>query len=55
MKPATQVQILNESVYVSFYANALGKGMNSFVFCTSMGKNSADKEEEKWTQVSITL
>ena len=31
-------QILDKAVYVSLYANALGKGMNLSVLPTSMGK-----------------
>ena len=35
---ATQVQIRDKAVYVSFHANSLGKGMNPYLFPPFIGK-----------------
>ena len=53
MISTTQVQILDEPVYVSFRANALWKGMHGFLFFPAMSKRigqtglfSFDKEKK---------
>ena len=33
-----QIQILNDAVSISQYANALGKGMNLSLFTSAMGR-----------------
>ena len=38
MDLATQVQILNKAVCISYYANTFAKGMNPTVLSTTMGK-----------------
>ena len=38
MELVIQVQILDEAIYISLCANALGKCLNPSVFMTAMGK-----------------
>ena len=42
MEPATWVQFLDEAVCISFWTNALEKGINSFVLLLNMITQSAD-------------
>ena len=38
MKLVAQVQILDEAVSISLYANALEKGLDPFIFSPAIGK-----------------
>ena len=38
MNTVTKVQILDKTVYMSYRANTLGKGMNSVILLLAMGK-----------------